>query len=144
MVYEPHYSHQESSLTPMAYSSLFQFHLPTLVFLLLFTPLHFLTLSHQLWHIKQDESLWSPKRFQILTDYQAVHSLPTSPFFCNFFPPLLLWSIQMSAVDSVSGLMMYDKFCIHFVTFHYCICIPQKAVCIHAGSKEKRCKIRYR
>lgn len=57
MVYEPHYSHQESSLTPMAF---FQLHLPTLVLLLLlllFTPIHFLILSHQLQRIKQDESV---------------------------------------------------------------------------------------
>lgn len=48
-------------------------------------PLSISLLSHQLWHIKQGESFWSPKRLQILTDYQAVHSPPTSPFFCHFF-----------------------------------------------------------
>lgn len=85
-----------------------------------------------------------PKRLQILTDCQAVHSPLTSPFFCHFFffPPPLLWSIQMSVVVSVSGLMMYDKLCVHFLTSHYCICIPPRAVCIHAGLKGKRCHIR--
>lgn len=124
-------------LTPLSSSSIFPLWSSSSSSSSSFLPLSISSLSPISCSVlKQDESLWSPKRLQIPTDYQAVHSPLASPFFCHiFFPPALLWSIQMSAVVSVSGLMMYDKLCIHFLTSHYCICIPPRAVCIHTDLK---------
>lgn len=95
--YAPHYSYQEPSLTPVAHPLPAASHPSSL------SPPLLLTLSICPFPprlplcIKQDESLWSPKRPQILTDYRrATHSGPS--FFFFFFFGHFPFSKEMSAV----------------------------------------------
>lgn len=80
--YAPHYSYQEPSLTPVAHPLPAASHPSSLSPPLLFT-LSICPFPPRLPPcIKQDESLWSPKRPQILTDYRrATHSGPSFLFF---------------------------------------------------------------